>query len=135
MLSVTDSFSSSGNDGTPTNSPRYSLGDRAFNTIGTIADSITLGISRQGRAAYALADSVTLGYAATGAGPVVDTGTSVIGSDYVRIRDANSTYLTTNYNTANRSSIRIAAGAPESNTVGVANKNYGQPLLPPGQSQ
>ena len=29
MLSVTDSFSSSGNDGTPTNSPRYSLGDRA----------------------------------------------------------------------------------------------------------
>ena len=127
MLSVSDSFSSSGNDGTPTNSPRYSLGDRAFNTRGTIADSITLGISAGGRAAYALADSATLGYSAAGAA-AVDTGTSVIGADYVRIRDANSTYLTTNYNTANRSSIRIAAGASESNTVGVANKNYGTTL-------
>jgi hypothetical protein len=129
MLSVTDSFSSSGNDGTPTNSPRYSLGDRAFNTIGTIADSVTLGISAEGRAAYALVDSVTLGYAASGAGPVVDTGTSVTsGGVYTRIRDANSTYLTTNFATANRSSIRIAAGAPDSNTVGVANKNYGTTL-------
>ena len=128
MLSVTDSYSSSGNDGTPTNSPRYSLGDRAFNTVGTIADSITLGISAEGRAAYALQDSVTLGYASSGAGPVVDTGTSVISGVYTRIRDANSTYLTTNFNTSNRSSIRIAAGAPESNTVGLANKSYGSQI-------
>ena len=129
MLSVTDSFSSSGNDGTPTNSPRYSLGDRAFNTIGTIEDSVTLGISAGGRAAYF--DSVTLGYKAdsTTATPFIDTGTSVTSAGvYTRIRDASSTYLTTNYNTANRSSIRIAAGAPDSNTVGVANKNYGTTL-------
>ena len=73
---------------------------------------------------------MTLGYKADAATatPFIDTGTSIIGSVYTRIRDASSTYLTTNYNTANRSSIRIAAGAPDSNTVGVANKNYGTTL-------
>jgi hypothetical protein len=63
MLSVTDSYTNTANDGTAANAPRYSFGGETFNTLSTdrIADSVTLGFSAAGRARLLLADSVTIG--------------------------------------------------------------------------
>jgi hypothetical protein len=138
-LSVTDSFTSSANDATPANSPRYSFGGETFNTIGSLTaatggttDSISVGLSVGGRSIYSAQDSITLGFSqsATSAlvtSPVPAFGTSVIDDVIAKIRDRSQNFLSTNYGDA-RESITIAAGATDSNTVGVANRNYGSTL-------
>ena len=129
MISVTDSFTSSANDATAANSPRYSFGGETFNTLSTnrLTDSVTLGFSAGGRARYAIADSVTLGFSSAGE-TANYAGTSDDGTTLARIRDRERTFLTSNYAATARDSITISAGASESNTVGVANRNYGTTL-------
>ena len=102
-LSVTDSFTSTANDASAANSPRYAFGGSVFNKIGGIADSITLGIGD------------------------ADGGSSVISGVYARIFDANQAFLATNYGAA-RESITITGGATDSNTVATANRNNGTTL-------
>ena len=108
-LSVTDSFTSTANDATAANSPRYSYGGQPFQTIGAIADSNTLGIATSGVVNAGLA------------------GSSIISGVYARIYDANQAFKSTTYGSA-RDSITISGGAADSNTVGTANRNNGTVL-------
>jgi len=107
-LSVTDSYTSTANDATAANSPRYSFGGQPFNRLGGIADSVTLGMATAGV------------YGAV-------AGASVIGGVYARTYDANQQYLTSNFGAA-RESITITPGAADSNTVGTADRNNGTTL-------
>ena len=129
MLSVTDSYTNTANDGTSANAPRYSFGGETFNSLSTSysGDSVTLGFSALGRAKYLASDSVILGFSSAGETANL-SGTSDDGSVLARIRNRERTFLTSNFATTARDSITIAAGATESNTVGVANKNYGTEL-------
>jgi len=116
-LSVTDSYTSTANDATAANSPRYSFGGHPFNRLGGIADSITLGIY----------ESRTVSGVQTTSHVTDTTGRSVIGGIYARNFDANQNYLSTVFGMA-RDSITISGGATDSNTVGTANRNNGTVL-------
>jgi hypothetical protein len=100
MLSVIDSYTSAGNDGTEANSPRYSFGGEAARQEGKIGDSLTV----------------------SGSGVTSD------GTNWIGVRDRNQTYLSTNFASVGggaRDSITITAGAADSATVGTANRNNG----------
>ncbi|MBM4179708.1 MAG: hypothetical protein FJ211_10340, partial [Ignavibacteria bacterium] len=116
-LSVTDSYTSTANDATAANSPRYSFGGFPFNKLGTIEDSVTLGLATAG-----ILDTDN---GAPGRGNVA--GDSIISGVFSRNFDANQTFLTTVYGDK-RESITIAPGAADSNTVGTANRNNGTQL-------
>jgi hypothetical protein len=125
LLTVTDSFTSTANDATAANSPRYSYGGTPFNRLYGNADSITAGFSVAGRAFGSEQDSVALGFSTAGAAAVY-TGTSFNGTTYLRNYDANQVFVTPFGST--RDSITIAGGAADSNTVGTANRNNGTTL-------
>jgi len=116
-LSITDSFTSTANDATAANSPRYSFGGFPFQRLGTIADSVTLGLATAG-----VLDTDT---GVAGRGNI--DGDSIIGGVYSRNYDANQRFLTSVYGDK-RESITIAPGAADSNTVGTANRNNGTTL-------
>jgi hypothetical protein len=125
LLSITDSYTSTANDATAANSPRYSYGGAPFNRLYGNADSITAGFSVDGRAFGAEEDSVVLGFST--AGEAADySGTSFNGTVYMKNYDANQVFKT-QFGTT-RDSITIAGGAAESNTVGTSNRNNGTQL-------
>jgi hypothetical protein len=113
-LSVTDSFTSTANDATAANSPRYTFGGSVFNRIGSIADSVTIG----------LGSGLLAGVATAGIYDTRVTSASVISGVYARITDAHQQFLTTNYGVA-RESITITGGATDSNTAGTSDRNNG----------
>jgi len=110
MFSVTDSFTSVANDATTANSPRYTFGNSRY------------------------MDSVSLAAAVGGAG-APDTSTFANGkrgTDFIRVRDAHQTFLTTNFaggtTPSARDSITIVAPGSDSTTVGTANLNLGSTI-------
>jgi trimeric autotransporter adhesin len=104
MLSVTDSYTSTANDATSANSPRYSFGNSAF------IDSVTIP------ALANLTDTATIANAgAAGA--------------WYKVKDAHQLFLTSNFSTAvARDSITISGGATDSITASAASRNIGTQL-------
>jgi hypothetical protein len=111
IMTLTDSFTSTANDASAANSPRYSFGGSTFNRIGVKADSVTLGL------------------ATGGVKNATRAGDSIIGTIYATVKDANQVFRSTSNATA-RDSITITGGAADSNTVpsSAANRNNGTVL-------
>jgi len=102
QFSVTDSYTSTANDATTANSPRYSYGSQSYIDSLTIADSLTSSTYR------------------TAATPHIG---------WVRINDASSVFLTTNYSSLSaRDSLTISPGASDSVTAGVSSRTQGTQL-------
>jgi hypothetical protein len=95
MMSVTDSYTSAGNDATSANSPRYTFGGSQY------IDSVS-------SAAALSADTGTIANARRG-------------TDFYMVRDASNWFLTSNYSGGStptaRDSLSILGGASDSTTV------------------
>jgi hypothetical protein len=104
MLSVTDSYTSTANDATSANSPRYSFGNSAF------VDSVTIAAREN------LSDTSTIANAGNAGA-------------WYKVRDAHQLFLTSNFSTAAaRDSITISGGATDSITAATASRNIGTQL-------